>query len=43
MNVFVLIISAYLLGSVPFGFVIARSRGVDLRKVGSGNGYDGYG
>lgn len=37
MNVFVLIISAYLLGSVPFGFVIARSRGVDLRKVGSGN------
>ncbi len=31
------IFSAYLLGSLPFGFLIARARGVDLRKVGSGN------
>ena len=30
-------ISSYLLGSVPFGFLIAKSRGVDIRKVGSGN------
>jgi len=29
--------AAYLLGSVSFGLVIARSRGVDLRSVGSGN------
>ena len=28
---------AYLLGSVPFGLLIARSKGVDLRKEGSGN------
>jgi glycerol-3-phosphate acyltransferase PlsY len=28
---------AYLLGSIPFGVVIARAKGVDLRTVGSGN------
>ncbi len=28
---------AYLLGSLPFGFIIARCRGVDIRTVGSGN------
>ena len=28
---------SYLLGAVPFGFLIARMRGVDIRKVGSGN------
>jgi len=28
---------AYLLGSVPFGFVIARAHGKDLRTIGSGN------
>jgi acyl phosphate:glycerol-3-phosphate acyltransferase len=28
---------AYVLGAVPFGFLIARARGVDLRRVGSGN------
>ena len=28
---------AYLLGSIPFGLLIARARGVDLRKTGSGN------
>jgi acyl phosphate:glycerol-3-phosphate acyltransferase len=32
-----LIVFAYLLGSVPFGLLIARAHGVDLRKVGSGN------
>jgi glycerol-3-phosphate acyltransferase PlsY len=30
-------VAAYLLGSIPFGFLIARARGVDIRKVGSGN------
>ena len=30
-------VAAYLVGSVPFGFWIARARGVDLRAVGSGN------
>jgi glycerol-3-phosphate acyltransferase PlsY len=28
---------AYLLGAIPFGLLIARARGVDIRKVGSGN------
>lgn len=28
---------SYLLGSVPFGIVFTRAKGVDLRKVGSGN------
>ena len=28
---------AYLLGAVPNGFIVARARGVDIRKVGSGN------
>jgi acyl phosphate:glycerol-3-phosphate acyltransferase len=28
---------AYLLGSIPFGVVVARFRHVDLRQVGSGN------
>ncbi len=28
---------AFLLGSVPFGLLIARSQGVDIRKHGSGN------
>ena len=33
----ILIAGAYLLGSVPFGLLIARAHGVDLRAVGSGN------
>lgn len=28
---------SYLLGSVPFSYLVARARGVDLRQVGSGN------
>ncbi|MDD2599656.1 MAG: glycerol-3-phosphate 1-O-acyltransferase PlsY [Kiritimatiellae bacterium] len=28
---------AYLLGSVPFGFIIAKSQGKDIRTLGSGN------
>jgi glycerol-3-phosphate acyltransferase PlsY len=33
----VMVAAAYLLGSIPFGAVLARIKGVDLRKVGSGN------
>lgn len=29
--------AAYVLGSTPFGVLLAKLRGVDLRKVGSGN------
>jgi acyl phosphate:glycerol-3-phosphate acyltransferase len=28
---------AFLLGSIPFGLIIARSRGIDIRAQGSGN------
>ena len=30
-------VSAYLLGAIPFGLLIARAKGVDIRAVGSGN------
>ena len=30
-------LASYVVGSIPTGVLIARSRGVDLRKVGSGN------
>ncbi len=29
--------AAYLLGSIPFSFLVARHHGIDVRKVGSGN------
>ena len=29
--------AAYLLGSIPFSYLVARRRGVDVRTVGSGN------
>lgn len=32
-----LMIVGYLAGSVPFSYLVARARGVDLRTVGSGN------
>ena len=31
------LIIAYLLGAVPFGMLLARLKGVDIRKAGSGN------
>jgi glycerol-3-phosphate acyltransferase PlsY len=30
-------LAAYLVGSIPTGYIFARARGVDIRKVGSGN------
>jgi len=33
----VTVLGAYLFGSVPFGFLIARLKGVDIRDHGSGN------
>ncbi len=33
----VVAIAAYLLGSFPTGFLVAKARGVDIRSVGSGN------
>lgn len=31
------LLAGYVLGSVPTGYLVARARGVDLRRVGSGN------
>lgn len=33
----ILIVFAYLFGSVPFGIIIAKMHSVDLRSIGSGN------
>ena len=30
-------LGAYLIGSIPSGYLVGRIKGVDLRKVGSGN------
>jgi len=32
-----LVLGSFLMGSVPFGFLIARLKGIDLREHGSGN------
>jgi len=38
LNILLVILLAYLCGSIPFGFLIAKAvAGVDLRKEGSGN------
>ena len=31
------VLGAYLLGSIPSGFLMARAKGIDIRAVGSGN------
>ena len=30
-------LGAYLLGSIPFGYLVAKAKGIDIRSVGSGN------
>src|SRR4030095_3891855 len=37
MEVFLLLLFAYLLGSVPTGYILGSLAGVDVRKAGSGN------
>jgi glycerol-3-phosphate acyltransferase PlsY len=37
MKFVILIIGAYLLGSIPFALIIAKAHGKDLRSIGSGN------
>jgi glycerol-3-phosphate acyltransferase PlsY len=32
-----ILLLAYLIGAIPFGYLVARGRGVDIRKHGSGN------
>lgn len=37
MEAFAVVVFAYVLGSVPTGYVLAKLSGVDIRQVGSGN------
>ena len=37
MSLILVIIAGYILGSLPFSFWLGKFRGVDLRRVGSGN------
>ena len=37
MEEFLVVAIAYLVGSVPFAYLLSRRRGIDLRAVGSGN------
>jgi glycerol-3-phosphate acyltransferase PlsY len=37
MTLGIFLMAAYLLGSIPFGFLVGRTRGVDVTKHGSGN------
>ena len=37
MKQILLLICSYLLGSIPFGLIIAKAHGKDLRAIGSGN------
>ena len=34
---FIVPAAAYLIGAIPFGYLIGRLHGIDIRKVGSGN------
>jgi acyl phosphate:glycerol-3-phosphate acyltransferase len=37
MNELLIVAIGYLMGSIPFAFLLSRRRGIDLRTVGSGN------
>jgi len=32
-----IVLGGYLLGSIPFGYLVAKAKGIDIRSVGSGN------
>jgi glycerol-3-phosphate acyltransferase PlsY len=37
LRISLLIICAFIMGSIPVGMLVARAKGVDLKKIGSGN------
>ncbi len=37
MYIFVLILLSYFIGAIPFGFLLGKTRGIDIRNAGSGN------
>ena len=36
-SVAIFILTGYLIGSIPFGFLAGKLRGIDIREHGSGN------
>ena len=36
-SVFLSVLIGYLLGSIPFGYIVSKCRGIDIRQHGSGN------
>jgi len=37
MEILLFIVISYIIGSIPFGLLISHRKGIDIRKVGSGN------
>ena len=37
MDTFLAIVISYLIGSIPFGYLLARLKGIDIMELGSGN------
>jgi glycerol-3-phosphate acyltransferase PlsY len=37
LSYFVIVVGAYLLGSIPTGYLVGRAKGIDIRTAGSGN------
>jgi acyl-phosphate glycerol 3-phosphate acyltransferase len=37
MTILLVVVLAYLCGSIPIGVILAKNMGIDVRKVGSGN------
>lgn len=37
MHLLITVIASYLIGSIPFGYIVAKSRSIDIRQHGSGN------
>jgi glycerol-3-phosphate acyltransferase PlsY len=37
MPLYLIALGAFLLGSIPTGYLVARAKGVDIRRHGSGN------
>lgn len=37
MTFFLLLLASYFLGAIPFGYLVAKAKGVDILKAGSGN------
>lgn len=37
LNGLILVVCAYFLGAIPFGYIVGKSKGIDIREHGSGN------